>query len=496
MNEEHASRATPTRSELFREIDEQAEDYAIAAAFESSEAADALAGCQPEDFCRSSARSLFSAIAGLHHPGELLDHHAVRTRLAERPADEYRAASAYFVQILGGAPFPSDRYAKEVQEASRWRRREAAVAEAMEACRGRNESEAAKALLQAEELLERPAGSASFATDGRLFDGITFAEDVGKPTPGIWGRDEQKLWTPGEAMMLYGPQGVAKTTLAQRLLLGRIGVERTVLGYPVQSDKRTSLYVAADRPRQAARSWSRMIARLEPDERELARALVKFWRGPLPFDIGTEPESLLAFMQHLGAWTLFADSLKDLAMDLTKDEVGSRVNRAWQLVIQDGREIVDIHHPRKTTNGEKGKPKSLDEVYGSTWLTAGHGSVVMLWGQPGDPIVELSHLKQPSEEVGPFRVMIDHERGSVHVHDGGDPLAILSHSLRPMAARDVARDLFGTAKPTDAEVEKARRRLERLCAEGLAYADRQGRDDQGRPKPVLYVAAAVQAMLA
>ncbi len=33
---------------------------------------------------------------------------------------------------------------------------------------------------------------------------------------------------------------------------------------------------------------------------------------------------------------------------------------------------------------------------GSTWLTSGLGSVIVLDGEPGDPTVELRHLKQPA----------------------------------------------------------------------------------------------------
>jgi replicative DNA helicase len=325
---------------------------------------------------------------------------------------------------------------------------------------------------------------------GRLFDGLAFGEEVSKAGPAVWGEGERVLWAPGEPLMIYGPQGAGKSTLAQRLLLARAGVVPSLLGLPVQPAVAPIVYVAADRPLQLARSWQRMIHYLSPDKRRLVRDLVRFWKGPLGFDIGSDPEALLRFMVEIGATTLIGDSLKDLAVDLIKDEAGTRVNRAWQLLVAAGIEVADLHHPRKAVAGESRKPKSLDDVYGSTWLSAGHGSVLLLWGNPGDPIVELSHLKQPQEEVGPLRVLIDHELGEVEVHDGGDPLAILRAASSPMAAKDVARVLFSSDRPTDAEIEKARRRCDRLVGLGLAAADRQGRDDHGRPHPVLYTATA------
>jgi hypothetical protein len=343
-------------------------------------------------------------------------------------------------------------------------------------------------LRDADEVLTEDAIPPGMA--GRLFDGIAFGEQVSNAGPAVWGEGERVLWSPGEPLMLYGPQGVGKSTLAQRLLLARAGVFPTLLGLPVEPATSPIVYVAADRPLQLARSWQRMIAALTPEQRQKVRDLVLFWKGPLAFDIGVDPERLLRFMVEVGAGTFIGDSLKDLAMDLVKDDAGTRVNRSWQLLIAGGIEVVDLHHPRKALAGDARKPKSLDDVYGSTWLTAGHGSVVLLWGNPGDPIIEASHLKQPQEEVGPLRVVIDHELGTVEVHEGGDPLAILTSAVAPVAAKDVARILFSTDKPSDAEIEKARRKLEKLVLRGLAVADRRGRDDQGRPQPVLYVAAA------
>lgn len=233
-----------------------------------------------------------------------------------------------------------------------------------------------------------------------------------------------------------------------------------------------------------------MIASLDEEQRALVRERVRFWRGPLPFDIGSEPDKLLGFVLELGVETFIADSLKDLAMDLSKEEPAARVNRAWQLLISNGVEVVDLHHPRKSVAGQVSKPKALDEVYGNTWLTAGHGSIVLLWGKPGDPIVELSHLKQPVEEVGPFRVIVDHELGTVQRHDGGDLLGILRSARQGLAAREAACALFSTTTPTDSEIEKARRRLERLASSGMAVPRRDGRDERGHVLPVTYLAAA------
>ena len=117
--------------------------------------------------------------------------------------------------------------------------------------------------------------------------------------------------------------------------------------------------------------------------------------------------------------TVFVDSLKDVAVGLADDETGSNVNAEHQRLIAAGIELVPLHHQRKAS-GDNKKPKKLDDVYGSTFLTAGCGSVILLWGQAGDPIVELRHLKQPAGEVGPLTLIHDHARGEIHIHDPVD----------------------------------------------------------------------------
>ena len=58
--------------------------------------------------------------------------------------------------------------------------------------------------------------------------------------------------------------------------------------------------------------------------------------------------------------------------------------------------------PAQRENGGA-KPKRLADVYGSRWLTAGMGSVLLLWGEPGDLVVEVRHLKQPVRGGRPVR---------------------------------------------------------------------------------------------
>lgn len=304
--------------------------------------------------------------------------------------------------------------------------------------------------------------------------GGAFVLDVPDDVPAIWGTGDDVLWASGEPLMICGPQGVGKTTLAQQLALSRAGVlDAELLGLPIEPDTKRVLYIAADRPAQAARSMRRMV-----DEHQRAQldARLLAWRGPLPFTIADDPRRLADWLTGLGVGTVVIDSLKDMAVGLTEDAIGAAVNMALQETVARGVEVVDLHHQRKGQEGRK--PRSLEDVYGSTWLTAGHGSVVLLWGEAGDPYVTLTHLKQPAGEVGPLDVQHDHGRGRSSLPGAVDLLALAEEGVTVM---DAASAIYDTSSPNRNQRERARRRLEKLASAGTVRREPGERSD-----PVTY----------
>ena len=196
------------------------------------------------------------------------------------------------------------------------------------------------------------------------------------------------------------------------------------------------------------------------------------WHGPLPINVLAAPRALLEWIRsEFGDVTdVYVDSLKDIALDLVTDETGSRVNLALQECIADGIEIVVSHHQRKQHQGGV-KPRTLADVYGSRWLTAGQGSVVLLWGEPGDLIVDLSPLKQPVEAFGPVSVLHDHDVGRSTVHEPADLLDELRRRGR-LTPAEAAAVMFGDEAPDRNLVERARRRLNALVVEELARLEK------------------------
>lgn len=297
-----------------------------------------------------------------------------------------------------------------------------------------------------------------------VVDGASFVFDQPETVPAIWGEGDQVAWSKGESLFICGPQGVGKTTIAQQIgVLGRLGLVDQVLGIPIVPGKRKVLYLALDRPQQVARSLRRMV---KDDDAEVLRDRLVVWRRPLAADIAQDQELLLRLCEEHDADTLIIDSLKDASIGLAKDEVGGGVNRALQAVIAGGVELLVLHHQRKAQGD--GKPKAIADVFGSVWLTSGAGSVFVVWGEPGDSVVEMSHLKQPVETLGPWQLIHDHSVGKTTVLDQVDTWTVLQGAQHGISAQFLACRIYGKENPSTNEIEKARRKLDGLVKRGVA----------------------------
>jgi AAA domain len=246
--------------------------------------------------------------------------------------------------------------------------------------------------------------------NGRMVTGDAIL-DEDESVAAVWGEGDDVLWAEGEGLMIASHQGLGKTTIAQQLGLGLMGIAaKNLLGFPVRETPGRVLYLAMDRPKQALRSWRRMVT--DEDRARLSERLV-IWKGPLPVDIMRKPDELTRFAQAIcpGVSVIMADSVKDFAPGISKDEVAAALNISWQGVIASEIELLLLHHQRKASQGAA-RMNALDDVYGSTWLTSGLGSVLALDGMPGDDRVSMLHLKQPAAGQDEMILRHDHKLGT------------------------------------------------------------------------------------
>lgn len=441
----------------------------------------AVAHLNPVDFYRPHHAAIWAAIVDSDGWGDVVIVQAELTRRGERLNTV--GGHTYLYELIRACPLPGpdhiSHYAKIIHAAADVRRRDVTAMRLSQA-------------IDDPDIWNRLIADAATGLNGGppltgglvTTDGATFLLDT-SPTPtAIWGEDQQVLWADGEALMLCGPSGVGKTTLAAQLVAARLGLISEVLGVAVQATSGRILYLACDRPAQIARNLARSM---RPEWRDVLRERLSVWKGPPPDDFAKAPGTLLDMARQSRADTVIIDSLKDVAIPLSDDAVGAGYNKARQTAIAAGIQLLELHHQVK--RGNLGKPPTtLADVYGSVWLTAGAGSVILVWGEPGDPLIRVNHLKQPAEEWGPLDISHDHRRGVSVVHHQADLLTHAVYAPAGLTVADAANVLFDTKTPTPAQREKARRKLEQHVAQGLMIRTKGRLGGSGGTSPDVYFA--------
>lgn len=295
----------------------------------------------------------------------------------------------------------------------------------------------------------------------QLSDGATFILDRPPKPEIIWGEGDSILWAEGQALMIAGPQGLGKTTLAGLLVRGLLTGDDVVLGRPVVDDNRSVLYLAMDRPTQAAQSLRRQLGGLP---RNLLADRLTFWEGPPPGDLAQNGDMLAELASRANADVIIVDSLKDAAVGLVNDDIGARWNRARQKALAEGIQMLELHHIRKH-RADGDNEAGIDAIYGSTFLTSGCGSVLLLGGTPGAAVVSVRHVKSVIDLLPPMKVLHGADDGSMTLENPVDAYEIVCEARSGVTVREVASRMYSES-PDRSEIERARRELAKLVKGG------------------------------
>ena len=290
--------------------------------------------------------------------------------------------------------------------------------------------------------------------------GGTFVFDDAHSDDWWWGNGDDILAMRGETLVIAANTGVGKTTLAALIMSAWIGARSDALGCQVRGDGRRVLYLAMDRPKQSARALRRIFT---DDDRDLLDTSLIVRKGPPPAQITADPTVWATLANQHGAGLVIVDGLKDATSELNGDEAGLAANQAMQAVIAAGCELIVLHHLRIGVGG--GKP-SLDDLYGSTWIPSGAGSVIVLQGVAGGDRVKLHHLKSPVDAAGPWDIALNPATGTMARVRSDDLARIIESCGRDGAdARQVAYAIYGS-NPTDAMVQRVNRDLGKRAERG------------------------------
>lgn len=320
------------------------------------------------------------------------------------------------------------------------------------ALRSARASEYAKQVLAA----ERAANKASSVD--RIVDGsdFLFGDDSTEAT--VWGSVDTPIWASGESLMIFGPPGLGKSTLSHLLVFARLGLIPSVLNMPVHDDGGNVFYIAADRPKQIRRAMKRLAL---PEHLDTLKKRLIVHRGPLPVDICQTKNWLADEAERHGATTVVIDSIKDVCSKPSGDDEANGYNTARQELIARNIELIENHHNRKA-GGDNRAPNTVDDVFGSRWLTGGAGSILCLWGQPGDTVAKFIHLRGPGELHLPMDVLLDKERGQITPYDHLDLDDLVRMAgINGITVQELAGRLNGTEEPSKSQIESVRTRLKR-----------------------------------
>lgn len=222
-------------------------------------------------------------------------------------------------------------------------------------------------------------------------------------------------WAANQGVIIAGPPGTGKSTIALQVVLRRVGIlAGEVLGMPVVPDLDSPLtYLALDRADQIRQSMRRMLpSDLTRDDAERLRMI-----DNLPPNVSLRsPETFISWLQAMGSKAVVMDSAKDLGFDLNDSGEGQAFNFLVQATLRAGIQVLVTHHSRKVPRGDR-KPLTLNDLHGSQWVAAGAGSVIMLDGEAGPKAKRLVHVKPLTVPMAPLLLELNPETGEVDYRD-------------------------------------------------------------------------------
>lgn len=313
--------------------------------------------------------------------------------------------------------------------------------------------------------------------DDESQDGWDFLASDDVDEPPIWGHEKgAALWSSGESLMIVGPPGAGKSTLAHLVVFARLGLLAEVVGHDVVDDGGKVLYLAMDRPKQIQRAMRRLV---RPEHETTLRTRLVVHRGPLPFSVteGAGQTRIRDWARSIGATTVVVDSIKDVLPDASAEESAGNYNLARQSCLAAGIEWIELHHNRKA-NGTNKEPNTLEDVYGARWITAGAGSVISLWqDEPGSPLVSLRHIRAAGEKLFDTPMVLDPVAGTLEAR----ATATLEDHLKQVGKHGTtvaaAAEAIHGLKVKPGQVEAVRNKLKRMKDNGkVEIVPREGGD--------------------
>lgn len=195
-------------------------------------------------------------------------------------------------------------------------------------------------------------------------------------------------------MIVTGKPGVGKTQLTIQILI-HMALGKPFLGWEVTQPRKVAFVSMEMGQAEIKVFMEEMDYILSPEERALLHEnfLIIPIGQTLMFDNIADQKKIDQFLEAYHPEVCGFDSLsKTTLASLEESAVKKVMDFADQIRMHHDCSVMFIHHDRKAQIGNK-KPNSLEDVYGSFYITATATTVVGMWQNDKTYGIELSYLK-------------------------------------------------------------------------------------------------------
>lgn len=247
-------------------------------------------------------------------------------------------------------------------------------------------------------------------------------------------------------MVVTGKAGVGKTQLTLQILI-HLALGKPFLGWEIDRPRKVA-FVSMEMGQAEIKVFqNEMDSVLSDEERRLLHEnfLIIPIGQTLMFDNVADQKKIDAFLEAYHPEVACFDSLSKTTLGSLEEAAVKKVmDFADKIRIHHDCSVMFIHHDRKAQIGNK-KPNSLEDVYGSFYITATATTVIGMWQNDKTYGIELSYLKVRLAAAPPKQFITRTERGISFEILAADNLV----KMAPTGSKNESGPQSSESKPDD-----------------------------------------------
>lgn len=221
-------------------------------------------------------------------------------------------------------------------------------------------------------------------------------------------------------MVVSGKPGVGKTQFTMQALI-HIALGKPMVGWQIDAPRRVAFVSMEMGSAEIKIFQDEMSTILSAEEQTLLQKnfLIIPIGQALLFDQSADRKAIETFLETYKPEVAAFDSLSKTTMNsLDESSTKAVMDFADHIRMDHDCSVIFIHHDRKAQIGNR-KPKSLEDVYGSFYITATATTVIGMWSNPNTFEIEINYLKVRLAQAPATQFVMRTERGLMFEEIGG-----------------------------------------------------------------------------